>query len=227
MSKERQTAGLGTKNFREIPLHQLSLEEVVEKLKEGEKKRHKETDPNQQVVDRFMRSAPQGLITSLRSIASRLGVTRRVLTCCLAPQVVSWYGVGLDLDVVLGAYEEIYEQIRQKPKLYPIKKQMESRARFFFDRPEPVGTSVSVIGWVVAKLASYGSYLGAGWDELLLSGLAWSVTTLEHQEWDRENIEAVFLPEVKSVRLQVEDAKDDLACFAGKYVRWTNNVSTK
>lgn len=222
-----KTAKLSTKSFRDIPLHQLSLEDVVGKLKDGEKKRHEETDPNQRIVDRFVRSAPQGLITSLRSVADKLGITRRVLTCCLTPQVVSWYGLELGLDNVLGSYGELYELVRRKPALYPIKKQMESRARFFFDRPEPVSTSVGTISWATAKLASYGSCLGASWDGLLLSGLAWSITRLEHQEWDQESIETIFLPEVKSVKLQVEDVKDDLANFAGKYARWTNDGSTK
>jgi hypothetical protein len=222
-----KTANLGTKSFREVPLYQLSLEEVVMKLKDGEKKRHNETEPSQQAIDRAIRVAPLGLVTSLRSVATRLDVSRRVLTCCLAPQVVSWYGEALGLDVVSGEYGGLYEEVRQKVKLYPIKRQMESRARFFFDRPEPVNASVGVIRWAASKLASYGFCLGAAWDELLLSGLAWSVTTLEHQEWDPENIETIFLPEVRSVKLQVEDTKDDMACFACKYARWTGDIITQ
>ena len=222
-----RTAKLNTKSFRDVPLHQLTLEEVVAKFKDGEKKRHTETDPDQQVVDRFVRATPSGLVASLRSIARKLDVSRRVLTCCLAPQIVSWYGVGLGLDGVATDYDSLYEEVRKKPDLYPIRVQMESRARFSFHHPEPIGTSVSVVRWAASKLASYGQCLGAAWDELFLSGLAWSITTLEHQEWDQENIEAIFLPEVKSVMLQVGDTKDDMVCFAGKYARWTEDVSTK
>lgn len=222
-----KTVGLSTKSFRDVPLYQLSLEEVVEKYKGEEKKRYAETDPDKQMIDRFVRAAPLGLITSLRSIAGRLGVSRRALTCCLTPQIVSWYGEALGLEDVVGEYGVLYEEVRQRIKLYPIKRQMESRARFSFDRPEPVGTSVSTIRWAASKLAAYGSCLGAVWDELFLSGLAWSITTLEHREWDPENIATIFLPEVRSVKLQVEDVKDDMACFASKYARWTNGVSTE
>lgn len=222
-----KTANLSAKNFREIPLHELSLEEVVAKFKDAEKKRHEATDPDQQVIDRFVRETPPGLVSSLRVIARRLDVSRRVLTCCLAPQIVSWYGVELGLDVVATDYENLYEEVRKKPKLYPIRKQMESRARFSFDRPEPIGTSVSIVRWAASKLASYGQCLGAVWDELFLSGLAWSVTTLEHREWDQENIEVTFLPEVRSVKLQVGDSIDDMVCFASKYARWVSDVSTK
>lgn len=224
---DKKTAGLSTKNFRELPLHELHLEEVVAKFKDGEKKRHNETEPEQQVIDRFVRATPLGLVTSLKSVANNLDVSRRLLTCCLTPQIVSWYGEALGLDVVVGEYGSLYEEVRRKTTLYPIKRQMESRARFFFDRPEPVETSVSTIRWAASKLAAYGSCLGATWDELFLSGLAWSITTLEHQEWDQENIAAIFLPEVKSVRLQVGDTKDDMACFACKYARWTDGVSTE
>ena len=222
-----KAVNISAKSFRDIPLHELSLEEVVAKLKDSEKKRYEQTDPDQQVIDRFVRATPPGLVASLRAIARRLGVSRRVLTCCQAPQVVSWYGAGLGLDDVAVGYDNLYEEVRRKPSLYPIRKQMESRARFSFDRPEPIGTSVSIARWAASKLASYGQCLGATWDELFLSGLAWSITTLEHQEWDQENIEAIFLPEVKSVMLQVGDTKDDMVCFAGKYARWTEDVSTK
>ena len=55
-----RTAKLNTKSFRDVPLHQLTLEEVVAKFKDGEKKRHTENDPDQQVVDRFVRATPSG-----------------------------------------------------------------------------------------------------------------------------------------------------------------------
>ena len=222
-----KTANLSAKNFRDIPLHELSLEEVVAKFKDAEKKRHEATDPDQQVIDRFVRVTPVGLLTSLKSVAKNLNVSRRLLTCCLTPQIVSWLGDALGLDVIVEGYGGLYEEVRKRTRLYPIRKQMESRARFFFDRPEPVETSVSTIRWAASRLAKYGFCLGATWDELFLSGLAWSLTTLEQKEWDQENIDNVFLPEVRSVTLQVGDTKDDMECFACKYARWTEDISTK
>lgn len=197
-----------------------SLEEIVANHKEAEFKRRMNAEPPEQaVIFEHVRETPQCLLVSLGSVASRLRVNRSVLTRCLSHQVVSWYRDCLGLEMLCSQYADLFEQVRQRVCCMSLRRQMQQKGKFNFHNTEPASTSVSSVAWVRTTLAVYGDLLGARWSELLLSGLAWSLTTLEHKEWDEENVETFFKPEVLSVEMFVSDTTIDFDCYSKKFAQ--------
>ena len=67
----------------------LSLEEVIARFKDTEKRRNAKSEPeNESEVFWHVRSAPGELMSSLRVVASHLGISRAVLTKCMSRQLV-------------------------------------------------------------------------------------------------------------------------------------------
>lgn len=200
--------------------YEKSLEEIVANGESLERKRRENMEPPENsVITEHVRLAPLSLMPSLASVASKLQVTRSILTRCLSPQIVSWYRDCLGLGLIADQYKELFEDVRKRPCCLGIRRQMQNTGRFSFLNGEDVSTTISSVAWVRATLSGYGVVLGARWSDLLLGGLAWSLTTMEHKEWDEANIEKLYQPEAEHIELFVGDMGDEMDCFAKKLAR--------
>ena len=220
MSNEQSTISISPTSFTEdMPdLSVLSLEEVISRFGDTEKRRNRTSEPESEAeVTWPLRQAPIELLSSLRLISYQLGVSRRVLTKCMSRHMVDWYVHGLGLDLLKLEYDTIYSKIKKKG-YSTLRVQAEHPARFSYACPlEATKTSLSSIRWVVAKLQEVRDIVGVSCTDLLLSGMAWSLTTLEHRDWDQRSIERLFLPEVCNISTLVNDRMADVRALCSKF----------
>ena len=197
----------------------LSLEEVVARFKDTEKRRSVKTEPeNEQEVFRMIRHAPVELVSSIKVVSARLGVSRSVLTKCMSRQLIDWYTNSLGLRKLIESYEVIYSKVKLRGYT-TLRIQAENPARFSYaHQPEPVHTSVSTIQWVLAKLGDTRDIIGVSSTDLLLVGFAWCLTTLENRDWDEANITKYFQPEAGNLTLLIRDRLVDVTALCEKYL---------
>jgi hypothetical protein len=181
-------------------LSKMSLEEVVARFKDVEKKRNDKTEPRMEQESYWpVYHAPVELMSSLTMLAEHLDVSRAILTKCLSRQVVDWYANSDNLTEITTSYKEIYTKIKRRGYTV-LRIQAENPAKFsFWQQPEPTKTSVNTIQWVLAKLREVQSVVGVSVIDLLLAGFCWSFTTLEDRGWDAENVARFFQPEVDNM----------------------------
>lgn len=217
-----KTASIRPSSFKtdsDLPdLSTVSLESVVAQFKDTERKRSPNSEPSeQQEVPWGIRSAPVELLSSLKIVSSELNVSRSVLTKCMSHQIVDWYVNALGLDYLRSEYESIYKKIKLQG-YSTLRTQAENPAKFCYTIPtEKVETSLSTIGWVKSKLESISDVIGLSCTDLLFLGFMWSLTTLEHKDWDRRNIERRFMPEVVNLSVVVRDRLADTQALCLKY----------
>lgn len=200
-------------------LSKMSLEEVVARFKDVEKKRTVRSEPeNEQEVPRSIRYAPVELISSIGVVSSRLGVSRAVLTKCMSRQLSDWYTNSLGLCRLVDEYHDVYSKIKLRAYT-TLRIQAEHPARFSYACPtEQVHTSISTIRWVLAKLTDTKSVIGIGSTDLLLVGMVWSLTTLANREWDEASIDKYFMPEVDNLSILIRDRLVDVKALREKYI---------
>ncbi len=196
----------------------LSLEEVVARFKDVEKKRNINTTPEVEAeVPWMVRSAPVELVSSLKVVSARLGVARSVLTKCMSRQVMDWYSNSLGLDRLVTEYEGVYAKIKLRGYT-TLRIQAENPSKFSYaNQPEDTRTSLSTIRWVIGKLGDVRDIIGVKRVDLLLVGLAWSLTTLANREWDEVNIIRYFLPEANNISILIRDRLVDVKALREKY----------
>lgn len=221
MVDETKTAvPIGVSSFSdELPdLSTFSLEEVVARFKDVEKRRTAHVEPDsEQEVYWMIRRAPVELMSSLRIVSARLGISRSVLTKCMSRQVADWYANSLGLDKLSGEYNEIYNKIKLKGYT-TLRIQAENPAKFSYHyQPEEAHASITTIRWMLAKLSDIREVVGVYAVDLFLVGLAWSLTTLENSDWDASNIDSIFRPEADSIRVLVQDRLIDIRSLYAKY----------
>jgi len=181
-------------------LSKMSLEEVVLRFKDVEKKRNSRVEPDgEQEVFWAIRHAPVELISSIKVASEHLGVSRAVLTKCMSRQVADWYSNSLGLGDLVSTYKEIYAKIKRRTYTV-LRIQAENPSKFSFaQQPELISASVNTIRWVVAKLDDIHVVVGMNVTDLLLAGFCWSLTTLDNCDWDSENVIHSFQPEVDNI----------------------------
>jgi hypothetical protein len=199
-------------------LSKMSLEDVVARFKDVEKKRSIHTEPDgEQEVPWMIRFAPVELISSLEIISTRMGISRSVLTKCLSRQVSDWYSNSLDIDKLVNVYNDIYGKIKLK-SYTSLRSQADSPAKFsYVCPPESVHTSISTIRWVASKLGDIKKAVGISTIDLLLAGFCWGLTTMENRDWDRSNIERFFIPEATNIGLLINDRHADVIALCAKF----------
>lgn len=199
-------------------LSKMSLEEVVARFKDTEKKRTLRVEPETEAeVFWGVRSAPVELMSSLKVVSVRLGVSRSVLTKCMSRQLVDWYMNSLGLESLKAEFDTIYTKIKLRG-YSTLRIQAENPAKFDFTIPqEAIHTSISTIQWVITRLQDVGEIIGMSSTELLLSGMVWSLTTLENRDWDRRCIEKRFIPESCNLSTLVNDRLADVRALCAKY----------
>jgi len=203
----------------ELPdLSKVPLEEVVARFKDVEKRRNIRTEPESEAeVFWAVRRAPVELMSSLRIVSTRLGVSRSVLTKCMSRQVADWYANSLNLPELQSAYDDIYSKIKLKGYT-TLRIQAENPAKFSYaNQPEDVRVSVASIRWAVSRLDSVKDILGTGITSLLLSGFCWSLTTLENRDWDAHNIDSVFRAEAGNISVLIKDRHVDVRALYAKF----------
>jgi len=200
-------------------LSKFSLEEVVARFKDVEKKRNKDAEPEgEKEVFLSIRHAPVELISSLNVAVEHLGSqSRSVLTKCMSRQVMDWYDNNADLVALTASYKEIYAKVKKRGYTV-LRVQAENPPKFsFFQQPETVNVSISTIQWVLAKLRDVHNVIGMSVPDLLLAGFCWSFTTLENCDWDSENIGRLFQPEADNVSVILKCRTVDVKSLFTKF----------
>lgn len=82
---------------------------------------------------------------------------------------------------------------------------------------ETVDEHIYAPSWVFGDLGRMAESMGARPGELLLVGLVYSITTLEHKEWDLGNILGRFSNEVKEMKVRVSDRCLDINVMREKF----------
>ena len=219
-TKTNTTVSIAPSSFSDdLPdLSVLSLEEVVARFKDVEKRRNARSEPEKEAeVFWAVRRAPVELMSSLRIVSAHFGISRAVLTKCMSRQVADWYANSLGLDELESAYNDIYSRIKLKGYT-TLRIQAENPAKFSFaNQPEDVYVSISTIRWVLAKLGDVRGIVGVSSTDLLLAGFCWSLTTLENRDWDRFNIETLFKGEARNISMLVRDRLVDVHSLSAKF----------
>ena len=199
-------------------LSTFSLEEVVARFKDVERKRSARSEPDGEAeVFWAIRRAPVELMSSLRVVSARMGVSRAVLTKCMSRQVVDWYSNSLGMGELSTTFEDIYSKVKLRGYT-TLRIQAENPAKFSYaHQAEDVYVSISSIRWVLSKLGEVKEVIGAGSTDLLLAGFCWSLTTLENRDWDAHNIEGVFKVEAESISTLIRDRLIDVRSLYAKY----------
>ena len=203
----------------ELPdLSKMSLEEVVARFKDVEKKRNSKSEPESEAEVLWrVRSVPSELLSSLRVVSAQAGVSRAVLTRCMSRHVSDWYTNSLGLDKLAKEYDEVYGSIKKRA-YFTLRHQADHPAEFrFVGHVEPSSSSISTIQWVTGKLSDLRELLCVTANDLLMIGFMWSLTTLENRGFDRETIEKSFEPEVFNFETLVADRKADILALRMKY----------
>ena len=196
----------------------VSLEEVVQAHKMREQKRSENMTPEGEASVRVhVRSAPNELVSSLDSVARMLGIRRSVLTKCLSHQVIDWYKRSLHTEELATLFEDVYFKIKVSGKYSPLRKQIDIPT-FRFVSEEPLNMHITTIAWVLGDLGDLGRPIGASATSLFLVGLARSLTLLEHQDWDKGNIDTYFYPEYRNMELCIVDRFIDTKGLQTKYL---------
>lgn len=207
----------------------LSLEEVVARFKDTEKRRTIRSEPdNEAEVLWRLRSTPWELLSSLKVVSAKMGVSRSVLTKCMSRQLVDWYANSLGLESLSNEYNSIYENIKLQA-YSTLRIQAENPASFSFLGPEEVAhTSLSTIRWAIGKLSDIKETLGVNEQDLFSLGLMWSLTTLENRDWDRRVVDKFFSPEVYNFETLIADRRADIVALRVKYeYRETTNYNDR
>ncbi len=194
------------------------LEEVVARFKDVEKRRNTKSEPeNEAEVFWAVRRAPVELMSSLRIVSVRLGISRAILTKCISRQVTDWYTNSLGLGELDTAFKDIYAKIKLRGYT-TLRIQAENPAKFSYaHQPEDVHVSISSIRWALTKLGDVRDVVGVGLTDLLLSGFCWSLTTLENRDWDACNIDGVFKLEAGNISTLIKDRLIDVHALCAKY----------
>jgi hypothetical protein len=209
-----------------VPLYQppisanMPLEHVVKYYCNEERDRTEDTKPrNLASIKPHVRAAPEELISSLNLITNKISkiskiATQNILTKCIARHLIRWYIEILELDKLSDEYQILFEQAKKGHTA--IRKQLETVSFQFCKAPEKVDTHFEIPDFVIGALAAWSIPLGASPIQLLVEGMAWSLTTIENRQWDEYNILHHFLPEVKHMEKMVKFRRIELAGFTQK-----------
>jgi hypothetical protein len=196
----------------------LSLEDVVKYYRDTEKARHvgEGEDDSQRL---HIRSAINEMASSIRVVTARMrklhkGVGIGVMTKCMARHMLSWYEEVIEVETVGAEYDEVFAQAKNGHTV--IRKQMEQLNFRWRDEPESVNVVWEVPRFVMERLAGWQNQLGIDVHELLVHGMAWSISTLRNRDWDQHNVEQYFLPASDYMRRLVAFRRVDINAFASK-----------
>jgi len=157
----------------------MSMEEVVGRFLEREKRRHLDAkdDENQQEVVIGIRSAPSGLVAILESASYQMGVSRSILTRCLSYQVASWY----DSLAPISDLTRLFYVAQQKAldNGYPELCRRIKSVPYEFKLLDTEHTSLRSIAWVRSKLYDLSLPVGVSMYHLFLIGLCRSIATTD------------------------------------------------
>jgi hypothetical protein len=209
-----------------VPLYQppisanMPLEDVIKYYAQQESERTEDTRPrNKASMKPHIRIAPEELISSLDLITNKISkiskiTTQNVLTKCIALHLLCWYTEILKLDKLSEEFQILFEEAKRGHT--SIRKQLETANFQFYKAPEKVDTHLEIATFVIGSLAVWSTSLGASPLQLLVEGIAWSLTTLENRQWDEYNIPHHFMPEVRHMEKMVKFRRIELAGFRQK-----------
>jgi len=169
---------------------------------------------------RHIRSAVNELSSSIKVLAPqlsrhlRMSVSQSVLTKCMARHALCWYGEILGLGVLAEAYARVFAEAKRGHTV--IRKQMEQVNFEAQMVPETVDVHWEVPNFVMLTLDGWKEPMSVETYTLLVYGMAWSLTTLQHREWDECNIETYFLPEIRHLEKMLVFRRIDLEAFRSK-----------
>jgi len=201
-----------------VDLSIFSLEDVVARFKDTEKKRNTKSEPENEAEMRWhLRSAPGELLSSLRVVSAHLGVSRAVLTRCMSRHLIDWYTNALDLDSLSKDFDDIYDSIKLRA-YSTLRYQADPPAEFrLVGHVERCDIAISTINWVSGRLTDLRGLLGIDTGDLFVLGLIWSLTMLDNKIWDSESVDRFFLPEVFNFETLVADRRIDVLALRMKY----------
>jgi hypothetical protein len=199
-------------------LSKYTLDEVLSRFKETEKRRGLNTEPeNEAEVRLHVHSAPRELISSIRVVAAHFGVSQSVLTKCMSRHLADWYANSLGMLQLASEYNEIYKLIKMQA-YSTLRLQAENPAKFSLLSPaDHTSTGVSTIRWVVARVRDANDVVHIDVMNLIMIGFMWSLTTIEHPEWDANAIKRFFVPEVYNFDAFVAERRIDVQSLQAKY----------
>ena len=199
-------------------LSKFSLEDVVSRFKDAEKKRNTKTEPENEAEVRWhLRSAPGELISSIRIVSAHLGVSRAVLTRCMSRHLIDWYINSLGLDSLSRDFDDIFDCIKKRA-YSTLRYQAEHPAEFrLVGHIERCNTAISTISWVSGKLTDIHDLLGVDSGDLLTIGLMWSLTMLETRDLDNISVDKFFMPEVFNLETLIAERRIDVVALRMKY----------
>jgi hypothetical protein len=199
-------------------LSQCTLDEVLSRFKDTEKRRGLNTEPeNEAEVRLHIHSAPRELISSIRVMAAHFGVSQAVLTKCMSRHLADWYANSLGMLQLASEYNEIYKLIKMQA-YSTLRLQAENPAKFSLLSPaDRTSTGISTIRWVIAKVRDANDVVHIDVMNLIMIGFMWSLTTAEHSEWDANAIRRFFVPEVYNFETFVAERRIDVRSLQAKY----------
>ena len=207
--------------IRPVLSAEMSLEDVVYNYGEDERERRVGTTPEEQSSTRtcIKSSVIVELASSIRIIAPQMsrevrGTTQSVLTKCMARHLVYWYKEVLEIDRLASRYSSAFNEAKRGHTT--LRLQMERETYQYSVQTEKPAVLWEVPTFVLSELSEWGKPLGASVHQLLVVGMAWSLTTLKHIEWDKDNILRYFLPETKYMEKTIKFRELDIDCTEKK-----------
>lgn len=191
----------------------MSLEDVVKHYASDEKRR-KRGDDSGDAKQRHVSAMITELASSVKVVAARSGVSQTILTRCMARHSLCWYTEVLRLDELSNEYMVVFLEAKKGHTV--IRKQMQQINFESLVPYEPGDSWWDVPNFVSLIHNEWREPMSAETYTLLMYGIAWSLTTLRHQEWDGYNIETYFLPEVRHFEKMLAYRRIDLEAFQSK-----------
>jgi Pyruvate/2-oxoacid:ferredoxin oxidoreductase gamma subunit len=137
----------------------------------------------------------------------------------MSRHLADWYANSLGMLKLAASYNEIYRLIKYQT-YSTLRLQAESPAKFTFVHSlDDAKTAISTIRWVVAKMREANDVIHIDIPNLVMIGFMWSLTTLEHAEWDDNAINRFFAPEVYNFEVFVSERQIDIQSLWSKYQR--------
>jgi len=197
-------------------LHNLSIEEVVARFGDEERKRKDNHDDiGQRAVPIRFRTRPIGLEMSIDELHENLGVGERVLTRCMSRHAESWLQSLPQIASVVELYREVRRKADGQEDIEEWLKRGSNFDLYGGGRRVTAGagmSSYSSTGWIRDYISELSSPLGIDSYKLFLIGLCWSAST-NTSGCRQESISKYLTPETKRFVLHIQKRELLLDCY--------------
>lgn len=205
-------------SFREMfgsPVEAITpLEEAIKTWRMEEQVRD-EGRGGQASQRKHIRAAINELASAIKVVAVRFGVSQSLLTKCMARHSLCWYRDVLKVEDLHKTYWSVYETVQREGPTC-LRKQMEQINFQPGVALESVHVMWEIPNFVMLSYDALEDTTGVDSSTLLVYGMAWSLTTLEHREWEEYNINTYLLPEVRHMEKMLAYRRVDVVAFCSK-----------